>query len=175
MQRSDLLRAVTLALQSLDETTLQLVKRANIKFDDFSKLTDSFRENKIPTYTEMIMGMPGETVESWKKGLEILASDAKIDSIYVYNCTVLPNAPMNDPNYRKMMKIKTIRSPIYLPHASIHDNESIPEMEQIISETLSCDLEGLKQMFIHSKNDLIYSIKTIKALIKYIQYSTCIE
>ena len=79
-----------------------------------------------------------------------MASDAKIDSIYVYNCTVLPNAPMNDPNYRKMMKIKTIRSPIYLPHASIHDNESIPEMEQIISETLSCDLDGLKQMFIHS-------------------------
>jgi radical SAM superfamily enzyme YgiQ (UPF0313 family) len=150
LQRSDLLRAVTLALQSLDETTLDLVKRANIKFDNFSKLTDSFRENKIPTYTEMIMGMPGETVESWKKGLEILASDAKIDSIYVYNCTVLPNAPMNDPNYKKMMKIKTISSPIYLPHASIHDNESIPEIEQIISETLSCDQDGLKQMFIHS-------------------------
>ena len=28
----------------------------------------------------MIMGMPGETLASWKKGLEILASDAKIDS-----------------------------------------------------------------------------------------------
>ena len=174
LQRSDLLRAVTLALQTLDETTLQLVKRENIKFDTFSTLTDEFRENKIPTYTEMIMGMPGETVESWKKGLEILASDAKIDSIYVYNCTVLPNAPMNDPNYKKMMKIKTIRSPIYLPHASIHDNEKIPEMEEIISETLSCDLDGLKKMFLdswfivtfHSLGILEYISKFYKKLYK---------
>ena len=74
--------------------------------DKFSTLTDAFRENKIPTYTEMIMGMPGETLESWKKGLELLASDAKIDSIYVYNCTVLPNAPMNDPNYKKYLEIR---------------------------------------------------------------------
>ena len=156
LQRSGLLRAVTLALQSLDETTLQLVKRENIKFDEFSILTDAFRKNQIPTYTEMIMGMPGETLASWKKGLEILASDAKIDSIYVYNCTVLPNAPMNDSNYKKMMKIKTIRSPIYLPHASIHDNEKFPEMEEIISETLSCDEDGLKKMFLYSWFVLVF-------------------
>ena len=156
LQRSGLLRAVTIALQSLDETTLQLVKRENIKFDKFSMLTDAFRKNQIPTYTEMIMGMPGETLASWKKGLEILASDAKIDSIYVYNCTVLPNAPMNDPNYKKMMKIKTIRSPIYLPHASIHDNEKFPEMEEIISETLSCDEDGLKKMFLYSWFILVF-------------------
>ena len=150
LQRANLLRAVTLALQSLDETTLQLVKRENIKFDKFSTLTDTFRENKIPTYTEMIMGMPGETLDSWKKGLELLASDVKIDSIYIYNCSVLPNAPMNNPAYMKFNDIQTIRSPIYLPHSSIHDDEKFPEYEEIIIHTASLNTDDLKKMFIYS-------------------------
>ena len=85
-----MLKAVSLALQSLDETTLDIVKRANIKFDKFSELTDTFRKNGIPTYTELIMGMPGESLESWKAGLETLATDTKVGSIYIYNCGVFP-------------------------------------------------------------------------------------
>ena len=150
LQKADLLRAVTLALQSLDETTLEIVKRANIKFKKFSELTEAFRKNQIPTYTELIMGMPGETVESWKKGLEILASDTKIDSIYIYNCTVLPNAPMNEPAYRDFYKIKTVRSPIYLPHSSTHNVKNIQEYEYITISTSSFSLADLKKMFFHS-------------------------
>ena len=80
-----------------------------IKFDKFSELTDTFRKNGIPTYTELIMGMPGETLESWKAGLEILATDTKVGSIYIYNCGVFPNAPMNETAYKGFHKIKTIR------------------------------------------------------------------
>ena len=52
--------------------TLDIIKRANVKFDEWSALTKSeFRRNaEIPTYTELIMGLPGETVDSFKEGLE---------------------------------------------------------------------------------------------------------
>ena len=136
MQECGLLRAVSLALQSLDETTLEIVKRDNIKFDKFSALTQTFRDNGIPTYTELIMGMPGETLESWKRGLETLARDTKIGSIYIYNCGIFPNAPMNEPIYRKLHDIKTERSPIYLAHSSIH-NRGMPEYEDIAVSTKS--------------------------------------
>ena len=65
LQDGGVLKAVSLALQSLDETTLETVKRANIKFDKYSELTGIFRENGIPTYTELIMGLPGETLEDY--------------------------------------------------------------------------------------------------------------
>ena len=42
------------------------------------------------------MGLPGETLESWKNGLENIAM-TKIDTVFIYNCSVLPNAPMNVP------------------------------------------------------------------------------
>jgi len=149
LQSADLLRAVTLAVQSLDETTLEIVKRANIKFDKFSELTETFRRNGIPTYTELIMGMPGETLESWKHGLEILVSDTKIGSIYIYNCGVFQNAPMNNPVYIKHHGIKKIRSPIFLAHSSIHER-GIPEYEEIAIGAKSFELEELKQINLYS-------------------------
>ena len=110
-----------------------------IKFDNFSELTETFRKKEIPTHTELIMGLPGETLESWKKGLEILASGSQIGSIYIYNCGVFVNAPMNEPTYMKFHDIKTIRSPIFLAHTSIHDR-GIPEFEYIALISGSAEL-----------------------------------
>ena len=149
LQEGKVLKAVSLALQSLDEETLEIVKRANIKFDNFSELTETFRKNKIPTYTELIMGLPGETLESWKKGLEILASGSQIGSIYIYNCGVFVNAPMNEPTYMKFHNIKTIRSPIFLAHSSIHDR-GIPEFEYITISSKSFSTDDLKEIYLFS-------------------------
>ena len=149
LQEGGVLKAVSLALQSLDETTLEIVKRANIKFEKYSELTETFRQNELPTYTELIMGMPGETLESWKKGLEILASDSKVGSIYIYNCGVFPNAPMNEPSYRQYHKIKTIRSPIYLAHSSIHER-GMAEYEDITIGSASFTVSELKKIYLFS-------------------------
>ena len=149
LQEGKVLKAVSLALQSLDKETLEIVKRANIKFDNFSELTETFRKNKIPTYTELIMGLPGETLESWKKGLEILASGSQVGSIYIYNCGVFVNAPMNEPTYMKFHDIKTIRSPIFLAHTSIHDR-GIPEFEYITISSKSFSTDDLKEIYLFS-------------------------
>ena len=149
LQEGGVLKAVSLALQSLDETTLEIVKRVNIKFEKFSELTETFRENELPTYTELIMGMPGETLESWKNGLEILTVDSKVGSIYIYNCGVFPNAPMNEPSYREYHKIETIQSPIYLAHSSIHER-GMPEYEDIIVSTASFTVDDLKKIYLYS-------------------------
>ena len=149
LQEVGLLRAVTLSLQSMDEQTLGIIKRANIKFDAFSELTASFRQNGISTYTELIMGLPGETVESFKKGFETILSDTTIGSVVVYNCGVLPNAPMNEPTYREKNKIKTVRSPIFLPHTS-RTSTGIEEFEYITTSTFSFTIEDLKEMYVYA-------------------------
>ena len=119
-----------MAVQSLDPETLKIIKRANIKFSKFSDLTTTFRANGIPTYTEIIIGLPGETLESFKHGLEIIAQ-TKLDTVLIHNCSVLPNAPMNLPDYKEKYKIKVLNSPMYLGHSSIH-KDPILENEEII-------------------------------------------
>ena len=148
LKEGGILGAVTLAVQSLDKTTLEIIKRANIKFDKFSDLTTAFRLNGIPTYTEIILGLPGETLESFKNGLETIAH-TKLDTVFIYNCSVLPNAPMNVPSYREKYRIKTIRSPVMLVHSSIH-KRGIQEYEDIVVGALSYTLYELKEMRYYS-------------------------
>ena len=148
LQLADLSNSVTLSVQSLDPETLDIVKRENIKFDQFSELTETFRKNKIPTYTEIILGLPGETLKSFKKGLETI-STTQIGAIFIYNCGILPNAPMNEPSYMNHYKIKTTRSPIYLAHSSIKNRE-MPEYEKFITSCVSFSEDDCKQMHIWS-------------------------
>ncbi len=149
LQEGGLLTAVTLSVQSLDENTLTIIKRANIKFDRFSNLSNQFREEGLPTYSEVIRGLPGETLESFKEGLEQLVGESKIDTIYIFHCIILPNAPMNIPEYREKYKLKTIRSPIYLGHSSIN-NRTIEEYENVVTSTSTATQEDIKQMYLYS-------------------------
>ena len=149
LQEGGILGAVTLAVQSLDTNTLNIIKRANIKFDAFSELTETFRNNKIPTYTELIMGLPGETLGTFKDGLENIAQ-TKIDTVFIYNCTILPNAPMNVPEYREKYKIQSVLSPIMLVHSSIHNRGNHQEYEEIVTATNTCSLDELKETYLYS-------------------------
>ena len=146
---ADLLRAVTLAVQSLDSDTLSIIKRANIKFDKFSNLLQQFRSNKIENYTEIIMGMPGETLKSYKNGLEQLMELFPRPVIFIYNCGVFVNAPMNKPNYIEAHGIKVIKSPIYLWHSSIYNRGNIPEYDNITISANSFTEQDLRMMFIY--------------------------
>jgi len=157
LQEGGVLGAVTLAVQSLDTNTLDIMKRANIKFDSFGELTATFRENNIPTYTELIMGLPGETLETFKQGLENIAH-TKIDAVFIYHCSVLPNAPMNIPEYRKKYGIKVVKSPIMLVHSSIH-NRGIQEFEYLATENNTCSLDELKEIYLYS-----WSFLTLQSL-----------
>ena len=142
---------ISLSVQSLDPTTLKNIKRANIKFEKFSDLTTTFRQNNIPTYTEVIVGLPGETLASFKDGLETIAQ-TKVGTFLWNICSVLPNAPMNVPEYKEKFKIKTKTSPIKLRHASLEyiKKDRIREEEEIVTETYSYKTEELKQMLLYA-------------------------
>ncbi len=151
LKEGNILGGISLSVQSLDPTTLKNIKRANIKFDKFSDLTETFRNNGIPTYTEIIIGLPGETIQSFKKGLETIAQ-TKVGTLLWGNCSILPNAPMNIPEYREKFKIKTIRSPVKLRHVSIEyvKKQKITEFEEIVCETSSFTFEELKEMTLYA-------------------------
>ena len=166
LQEGGILGAVTLAVQSLDSSTLEIIKRANIKFDKFADLTTEFKLANIPTYTEIIIGLPGETLESFKKGLEDIAK-TKIGIVFIYNCGVLPNAPMNVPEYREKYKIETIRSPIMLVHSSIY-GRGIKEFEEIVVSTRTCSREDMHEVFIYSWAFLtLHSLGILKHISEY--------
>ena len=146
---ANLLTAVTLTAQSLDPSTLDIIKRSNIKFDKFSSLLQQFRSQKIENYTEIIMGLPGETLQSFKNGLEQLMELFPRPVISIYNCGVFVNAPMNQPSYIEAHGIQVIKSPIYLEHSSIYNRGKIPEYDNITISANTFSTDDLKKMFIY--------------------------
>jgi len=114
---------VTLSLQSNDPHTLKSVKRDNISLASFQELQRRYTIDRIPTYTDMILGLPGETYESFANGISTLIERGQHTRMFFYNCSLLPNAEMSQPAYREEFGIKTVRQAMIDLHGPIDPPE----------------------------------------------------
>ncbi len=105
-------KAATLAYQSMNVTALENVNRKNFSVMNFSKLLQRYSEAGIPTYTEMILGLPGETYESFCTGLCNLIEAGQHSNSTVYACQVYCNSLLAQKEYQEKFGIKVAHMPI---------------------------------------------------------------
>jgi radical SAM C-methyltransferase len=89
MKKYDMRSSFTLALQSLDEGTLELMNRRNMKLNEWEDLAEWLDQQGLDSYAELIWGAPGESVESFLKGYDRLSHH--VSRIAVYPLHLLPN------------------------------------------------------------------------------------
>lgn len=94
---SGMLMAACLALQTVDDGTLHAIRRDNISTDAFLEFAAAMRRKGLPLQAELIVGLPGQTVESYTRDLQFTSDHEIIARTYMLR--VLPNAPLNDPAY----------------------------------------------------------------------------
>jgi len=145
----DLDKGISLSVQSMDKRTLGIINRLNLEINSLSILVKKYQEANISTFTELILGLPGETYQSFKKGVGKLLDAGFHDSLVMYLCTLLPNARMNDPVIKNKYKIKSIKLPIFLGH-SIPGLDPIQEYEEIIISTKHLSVDDWKKQYIFS-------------------------
>jgi radical SAM superfamily enzyme YgiQ (UPF0313 family) len=110
---------VTLSLQSVDPLTLRNIKRDNISLDSFHELQRRYTRDNIETYTDMIIGLPGETYDSFTNGIARVMENGQHNRLAFYNCSVLPNAEMGNPEYRRQYGMVTVPVPMINEHDSL--------------------------------------------------------
>ncbi len=130
-------KGVSLSLQSLDKKTLQYVKRSNISTEGFQELQHSFTADNIETYTDLIIGLPGETYESLVNGVSAIISNGQHNRIQFGNLAVLPNAEMGDPEYQKKYGMEIVETKIINMHGSMLKSNEIGERQQLVVATLT--------------------------------------
>jgi len=118
LNEAQMSKGVTLSFQSMDAHTQETIRRKNIKLDHFRETLQRYRQAGIVTYTELIIGLPGETLESFRDGINTLLNAGQHDGINMYLCQTLPNSEMNDVAYRAAHEIVDRRSPLLLQHSS---------------------------------------------------------
>ncbi len=135
LSKSDLAKTVTLSVQSFNQKVLDSVNRKNIKVEAFKKLQKQYNEAGIPTYTEIILGLPNETKESFLNGLETAIRLIKDNQIFIYHCQILPNTKLADPDYQKQYGIKTVKIPLAEIHVTARQDDFVQEWDEIIVQT----------------------------------------
>mgnify|MGYP001399622908 FL=1 len=70
MNAADLCYPITISYQSLDEMALKNIKRSNITVERSKELRLKYQSHNIATYTDLLIGIPGETVNSFIDGIE---------------------------------------------------------------------------------------------------------
>lgn len=134
LNKNQIDKGVTLAYQSLNPVTLKNIGRKNLTLEHFANLYSRYTEAGIPTYTELILGLPGETYKTFCRGLCTLLESGQNNSMTVYECQVYTNTLMGETEYQKIHGIKTSRIPLL----GIHYNpefSGITEYFDIITET----------------------------------------
>ena len=142
-------KGVTLSMQSMDPHTLAVIKRKNIAIEDFPPLVAKYREHGIPTYTELIIGLPGETLTSYKAGIEALLVGGQHDNLVIYTCMVLRNSEMADLDHMTAQGIVKQRVPLMDNHSSTSPDE-IPEFNDIVIATASMPHSDWRQAYMIS-------------------------
>ena len=87
-------KGATLAYQTLSAEALKNIGRQNLTMEHFASLMQMYNGAGIPTYSELILGLPGETKESFCRGLCKLLESGQHNSVSVYYCEMLPNSEL---------------------------------------------------------------------------------
>ncbi len=127
-------KGVTLAYQSMSPEVLENIGRKNLDINYYSRLNALYSAEGIPTYTELILGLPGETYESFCNGLCGLLEAGQHNSITVYTCQVYCNSPLAQPEYKEKYGIRWERVPLHGIHYPANFN-GVQEYYDIVVET----------------------------------------
>ncbi|MCH5197589.1 MAG: cobalamin-dependent protein [Oscillospiraceae bacterium] len=136
--KNGLSKAQTIAFQSMNPEVLSNIGRKNMSLENFRSLMRRFSENNIPTYCELILGLPGETYESFSKGLCSLIENGQHFAVYVYPCEMFPNSEISEKGYREKFKIGSTRVPFLLMHTGSEKSPgAVTEYVDIVTSTYS--------------------------------------
>lgn len=130
-------KAQTLSFQSMNDEVLKNVGRKNISVEKFRDLMNKYNEIKISTFSELILGLPGETYETFCKGISTLIKNGQHYALNIYPCELLPNAEMGQKEYREEFRIKSTRVPFKLIHSACDVCDEITEYSEYVTSTYS--------------------------------------
>jgi len=121
------------AVQSLSPEVLRNIGRENLEDQAFHQWVRRCRQAGYRTHTDLIVGLPGETLQSFCAGVEKLYTFGQHAGVQFFTCVLLPNARMAVPAYREKHGIRAMRK-VHKPSMGAAE-EQITEFFDTVTET----------------------------------------
>jgi putative methyltransferase len=165
-------KGATMAYQTLSDAALKNIGRKNLTLEHFSALMKQYNEAQIPTYSELILGLPGETVDSFCEGICMLLEHGQHFAVEVYPCELLPNSQMGQKAYRERYQIGSTRVPFRIKHTTNMENPNeITEYAEYTTSTYSmCREEWADSLLFANYIQGLHNLGLLRAVAIYLRY-----
>ena len=169
LSRAGLDKGVSLTHQSLSPTVQDNIKRWNIKLGAYERLQKRFNDAGIATHSDLIIGLPGETFDSLKEGIQTLLDRGAVH-LNIYFLEVYPNTDMANPDYQKEFAIRAVRTELQENHCDVRKPSEVREFVEVVVENSSMSGEEWKRMWCMAfVSMLFHSLKMGYFLIHYLR------
>ncbi len=133
-----------LAVQSMTPDVLKNIKRDNIRLDDFLGLKHAIKTAKIPTLSEIILGLPGETKKTHFDTINQLMM-SEIENVIPYTLMLLNGSEMATPAQREMWGFETKFRVLPRDFSRMKNGENVIEIEEVVVATNTLPYEDYVQ------------------------------
>ncbi|MDR1806185.1 MAG: radical SAM protein [Clostridium sp.] len=134
LHKNGMSKGATLSFQSTSQAALENVGRKNLTFERYSELMALYNSHGVPTHSELILGLAGETYDSFCEGIDKLIDAGQHSSLDVYLCELLPNAEIAEAAYVEKHGIELASIRREQEHC-VPDDEEAPEYMNVICKT----------------------------------------
>ena len=143
-------RGLTVSMQSMDDQVLEEIKRKNMDISDLSALLPECEKAQVPVYTELILGLPYETKQTWRDGHYKLLDFQQHAMLEVYLSMILENSELNSQQQIDKHEIKIIEAENYLGGNSNIVENGIVEKIMLIHSTKHMSSDDMIDSFMFS-------------------------
>jgi radical SAM superfamily enzyme YgiQ (UPF0313 family) len=121
------------AVQSLDDEVLRKIKRESIKLEAYKVLEVHMRGRGLRSVSDLILGLPGESLVSHLRGLHQLL-DSNIHQMHNFQAMMLKGAELESLESRELFKFDT-RFRVLPKNYGVYNDEKVFDVEEIIVAT----------------------------------------
>jgi len=133
-------QGLTVSVQSMDLKVLENIKRKNLNQHKIEEIFDICESRRIPTYTEVILGLPGETLDSWKNNFWELFNAGAHTGLNIFQAQLLENAEMN---LAQTESFSMTYQTVYDYMSGSYDEDPVKEGVKVVTSTSTLSFEEM--------------------------------
>jgi radical SAM superfamily enzyme YgiQ (UPF0313 family) len=139
---------ITVGIQSRSPEALALAGRRLIDRDHLKAIFSGYRRFQAECYCDMILGLPGESYDSFASGLAEVIECGQFDACYVYFFSPFINTAMSAPDFRRTHGLTTVAQLIIDTHADAKSQEYADEYQDIVISSRTMPAEHWRRALV---------------------------
>lgn len=134
-----------MSVQSMDPVVLKQIRRENISTSQMMSLAGVYQELGLPTFSELILGLPGDSYERHVQSLSSVL-EAGINVVEVYSCMLLNGTQLNTAFSRATHKIGSHFRILPRDFAKLGNGRIAVEIEEVITSTNTMTFDDYREV-----------------------------